>query len=119
MKTTKFATGAFLLVLASVPAVSQTFRGSIAGTVVDPTDAVAANVAVQASNAETGLKRETVSSAAGEFSFPDLPPGRYSILASLAGFDRVKTEGVAVEVGKVTTLKITLRVASQSQTVEV
>ena len=119
MNIRKLAISAILLTFAGSPGFSQTFRGSIAGTVVDSTDAVVAKVTLQASNAETGLKRETVSTASGEFSFLDLPPGKYNILASQTGFDKVKIDNVSIEVGKVTTLKVTLRVASQSQTVEV
>ena len=119
MKTNEFLAAAFLLILGSVSGASQTFRGSITGTVVDPTDATVGNATLQATNAETGLKRETTSSAAGEFSFLDLPPGQYDILASQKGFDTIRIDKVSVEVGKVTTLKVALRVASQSQTVEV
>ncbi len=110
---------AFMLVIASVTGIAQTFRGSIAGTVVDSTGAVVGNVNIQVTNPQTGLKRVSVSTDAGEFSVPDLPPGLYNVTATQSGFDTMKVDGVGIEVGKVTTIKIPLRVASQSQTVEV
>jgi hypothetical protein len=119
MTTTRFVSAAFLLVFASFSGISQTFRGGITGTVVDATDASVPSVTLEATNAETGLKRDTVSTAAGEYSFLDLPPGHYDIVATQKGFDTVRIEKVSVEVGKVTTLKVSLRVASQTQTVEV
>ncbi len=119
MKTKQFAVTAFLLALAGVTGSAQTFRGSVAGSVVDPTGSLVSNAAVEAENPETGLKRSMVSNAAGEFSFVDLPPGLYDVTVLQPGFDKVKIDKVAVEVGKVTTLKVTLRVASQAQTVEV
>jgi hypothetical protein len=120
MKSTSLRIATCLLFLASVsPSFSQTFRGSIAGTVVDPSGSVIGNVQLQAANPETGLRRVTTSTGAGEFSFLDLPPGLYEMTATQAGFETVKITGVTIEVGKVTTLKVTLRVASQSQTVEV
>ena len=119
MKICNSVIAAFLLILASTAGFSQTFRGSIAGSVVDATGAVVANATLQASNPQTGLKRETISTAAGEFSFLDLPPGAYDITASQAGFNKVKIDRVSVEVGKVTTLKVSLQIASQTQTVEV
>ena len=119
MKFCKSVIAAFLLILASTAGFSQTFRGSIAGTVVDATGAVVANATLQASNPLTGLKRDTSTTAAGEFSFLDLPPGTYDITASQAGFNKVKIDKVSVEVGKVTTVKVNLQIASQTQTVEV
>jgi len=107
------------LALASVSGFSQTFRGSVAGTVVDPTGAVIANATLQATNPATGLKRETVSTDAGEFSFLDLPPGSYQISANVAGFKPIRFDNVSIEVGKVTTLTVKLSIASGAETVEV
>lgn len=108
-----------LMVSVSIPGFSQTFRGGIAGAVTDPSGAAMAGVTVTATNTSTGLRRETESTAAGEFTFPDLPPGSYEVTASQKGFDRMKLAGVAVEVGKITNLRVSMKVATQSQTVEV
>lgn len=107
------------LALSSITAYSQTFRGGIAGTVVDATGAAVGGVLVQAQNPATALQRQATTTSAGEFTFQDLPLGKYLVTASNPGFDTVKVENVAVEVGKVTGLHVTLKVASQSQTVEV
>ena len=40
---------------------------------------------------DTGLERVAVSSTRGEASFPALPLGRYTVIASLDGFATVKT----------------------------
>ncbi len=110
---------AALMVLLSAVSYSQTFRGGIAGTIVDASGGAIAGATVQASNPATGLKRETQTTSAGEFNFQDLPPGLYDVTVTQAGFDRIRYEKVAVEVGKVSTVKATLKVASQTQTVEV
>lgn len=110
--------GLLLLVL-SIPGFSQTFRGGITGTVNDPSGAAIAGAAVQAVNTATGLRREAQTTNAGEFTFQDLPLGSYEVNASQSGFDPLKVEGVTVEVGKLSTLRLTLKLASQSQTVEV
>src|SRR5205807_795294 len=86
-----------LLLFLSIPGFSQTFRGSIAGTVTDPSGAAMADVTVTAVNTGTGLRRDTQSTAAGEFTFQDLPPGSYEVTASQTGFDRLKMAGVTVE----------------------
>src|SRR5215471_1570003 len=105
--------------LLALPATAQTFRGSISGSVVDPTGATMANAAVQAVNTATGLRRDTVSSSAGEFAFQDLPLGDYAVTASHPGFEPLKVDKVTVEVGKVTSLQLTMKVAGQTQSVEV
>ena len=44
---------------------AQTFRGGITGTVQDKTGAVVPNAKISLTGADTGLKRETVSTSAG------------------------------------------------------
>ena len=54
---------------------AQTFRGGIAGTVVDSSGAVVANAKIVLLGTDTGYTRETVSTSAGAYSFQDLPLG--------------------------------------------
>ena len=98
---------------------AQTFRGSIAGNVLDPAGSAVAGAVVGASSAATGMERQTVSSAAGEFAFQDLPLGQYVVTVSHPGFAVLKIQRVTVEVGKVTSVHAALEVATQQQTVEV
>ena len=77
-----------------------------------------AEAAVGASSAATGLKRQTVTSATGEFSFQDLPLGQYLVTVSQPGFAILKIQQVSVEVGKGTSIHVSLEVATQQQTAE-
>jgi len=97
----------------------QTFRGGITGAISDASGASISGANVQAINVSTGLRRDATTSTAGEFAFPDLPLGEYQVTASQTGFDQLKVDKVEVEVGKVTSLRLTLKVASQSRSVEV
>src|SRR5258708_26401016 len=108
-----------LAVLLSSSAFTQTFRGGISGNVTDATGAAIAGAEVQAINTATQLRRDTVTTGTGEFTFPDLPLGSYQVTVSHTGFDKVRADNVAVEVGKVTGLRLSMKVASQTQTVEV
>src|SRR5260370_21993497 len=108
-----------LAVLRSSSAFTQTFRGGISGNVTDATGAAIAGAEVQAVNTATQLRRDTNTTGTGEFTFPDLPLGSYQVTVAHTGFDKVRVENVAVEVGKVTGLRISMKVASQTQTVEV
>ena len=59
--------------LITLSASAQTFRGSIAGSIVDASGAAVPEVTVVAINQGTGLTRQVVASAAGDFAMPDLP----------------------------------------------
>src|SRR3984885_4619289 len=108
-----------LLFLMSIPTLAQTFRGSINGTITDPSGAVFAGANVTAIDVATGVSRETVSSGAGEFSFSDLPQDTYTVKIQALGFQSTEINDVQVLAGKIHTLPIKLTVAQQASTVEV
>lgn len=116
-----FATGAVLAAtfLCSPPAGAQTFRGTINGSVLDPAGSVMPGMRVQITDDATGIVHQTVSSGSGEFDFPDLPLGTYTIIASGAGFDTVKVTKVNVSAGAIHTVPVRMSVAQQSTTIEV
>ena len=96
----------------------QTFRGGIAGTVADSTGALVPDAVVKIVHKGTGLTRSMNSTVAGDFTFPDLPTGVYTMTVSKPGF-AVTTLDVEVAVGKIASVPVTLGVAQQTQTVEV
>src|SRR5689334_17457255 len=55
-------------VLAATSLLAQTFRGTILGTVTDPSGAVVAGAKVVVRNVATGLERTTQTSADGSYS---------------------------------------------------
>jgi len=105
--------------LAVLSLTAQTFRGGIAGTVADSTGAVVPGASVKIVNNANGLTREQESTAAGDFSFPDLPPGIYKVTIGKAGFKTATLDNVEVAVGKIASLPITMGVAEQQQMIEV
>src|SRR5258708_22828044 len=105
--SSRFVPFFLLLCSLSTAAFSQTFRGGITGTITDSSGAAIAGATVQAVSGATGLRRDTTTSTAGEFAFQDLPLGEYTVTASHTGFDQIKVDKVQVEVGKVTSLRLT------------
>jgi protocatechuate 3,4-dioxygenase beta subunit len=86
-------TVALLLALAmgmAGPADAQELRGSIEGTVKDASGGVLPGVTVEARNSATNAPQVTVTDASGAFRFPSLVPGRYTITATLSGFEPTK-----------------------------
>ncbi len=98
---------------------AQTFRGTIAGSVADPSGAAIAGAAVKSVSTGTGLTRETLTTSNGDFLIPDLPLGMYTVTVAKEGFQVIKYDNVEVAVSRVTNLAVKLNVAQQAQTVEV
>jgi hypothetical protein len=107
-----------LLSAAALSLCAQSFRGEIKGTVEDASGAVISEAVVQAVNKGTGLKRSAVTTAAGEFSMPDMPLGMYTVTVNKAGF-QVQQSDVEVVVSRTSGVSFRLAVASQAATVEV
>ena len=61
-------------------------RGTFNGNVVDPTGAAVVGASVKAVNPATGSETSTVTTEAGVYRMPYLPPGTYRITASSPGF---------------------------------
>src|SRR5690242_18421472 len=87
-----------LVIFAATSLTAQTFRGTILGTVTDPSGAVVAEAKVTVRNTQTGLERTTQTSANGSYSVPELPIGNYSVSISQTGFRGFVADNVAVTV---------------------
>ncbi|MDX2154351.1 MAG: TonB-dependent receptor [Bryobacteraceae bacterium] len=110
---------ALALLVSSLALHAQTFRGAISGVVTDSSGAAIAGAAVKAELAAQGLSRTTTSSSSGDFAFPDLPLGLYTVTVSMDGFQGQKMDKVEVAVSKTTNLTFSLPVAQQVSVVEV
>jgi Carboxypeptidase regulatory-like domain/TonB-dependent Receptor Plug Domain len=107
------------VVLAAVSLVAQTFRGTILGTVTDPSGAVVAGAKVTAKNVGTGLERTTQTSADGSYSMPELPIGTYTVTISQSGFQTAVTSGVVVDVATERRVDAALKAGQVATVVEV
>ncbi len=64
----------------------QTFQGSFAGTVIDPSGAVVPGAVVTITEKDKGFSRSVTSSKDGSYEVPLLPPGRYTLSVQKEGF---------------------------------
>ncbi len=99
--------------------VGQTFRGTILGSVTDPSGAVIAGATVKVRNVATGLERTTTTSADGSYSVPELPIGTYSVTVTQTGFQTFVTTGVAVDIAIERRVDAVLKAGQVSTRVEV
>src|SRR3984957_13964499 len=97
----------------------QKFRGTISGSVKDPSGAPMAGVKITVIETNTGTKVQTVSDAAGEYTAPYLQPGDYQIAANMQGFKDYVRKGFSVASGAHVIIDIQLEVGVASQTVSV
>jgi hypothetical protein len=91
-----------------LPAWGQTESGSLAGSVFDPAHALAAGVSVEGRNTETGTDYKAISSANGEYSLVQLPPGKYDIFMINAKYRPYVRRGVVITAGQKAHLDIQL-----------
>ncbi len=93
--------------------------GSVSGTVIDPSGAAVNGASVSLKNNATGVVATTTTSSAGQFVFPVVLVGEYTITVSAQGFAQSVVSGVTVSPNKITTESINLKVGATAQTVEV
>jgi hypothetical protein len=98
---------------------AQTDTGQITGTVKDTTGAVVPQAKVTLSNQLTGMTREATTGASGDYVFPLLPVGVYSVTAEKQGFQLAKRSDIQLNVASVIRIDLDLVVGAVTQTVEV
>src|SRR5882757_8189641 len=97
-QTMKLRLVTILMLLTATTLVAQTFRGTILGTVTDPSGALVAGATVKVRNVGTGQERSTTTSADGSYSVPELPIGTYVVSISQSGFQTAVASNVEVNV---------------------
>ena len=107
------------LLLAALNLSAQTFRGTILGTVTDPSGAVVAGAKVRVKNTGTGLERVTETSGDGSYSIPELPIGSYDVTVTQSGFQTFIAKGVTVDVASERRVDAPLKAGEVSTSVEV
>ena len=108
-----------LCVLAGSLFAQSSVTGGISGKVSDPQGAVVTNATVTVTNVATSKSTTAQASDEGVFKVINLDPGTYRVEVTSGSFAPFKNESVAVEVGRVTPLDVTLSVGGTSAQVEV
>ncbi|HEV3513408.1 MAG TPA: carboxypeptidase regulatory-like domain-containing protein [Candidatus Sulfotelmatobacter sp.] len=93
--------------------------GDLHVTVKDPKGDSVVNAVVTVRDAAKGLERTATPDGQGGYSARLLPPGTYTVVVTAAGFAKVEDTGVAITVGGLVELPVTLSVAGGKEVVEV
>ena len=86
--------GLWTLAMLSQVATTQSFYGSVVGTVTDSSSAVVPGAIVTLSNTGTSEKKTTLADAHGSYQFVNLVPGSYRVDVEKSGFRRVTRTGI-------------------------
>jgi hypothetical protein len=113
------ATFLTLLLAWAAPAFAQSDRGTITGTVTDPSGAVVPNVKVTATNLDTNEAREATTSGEGSYTLPELKAGPYRVTVEAQGFKTATIENVQVAVQVTRTVDAQLEIGALGDVVTI
>lgn len=94
-------------------------KGAIKGTVTDPSGAVVPGVTIKATLKDSSQFFETQTDTEGRFILQNIPAGYYEVRCEATGFQTTLIAEVPVRSSNVTTLDLTLQIATASATVTV
>ena len=109
----------FLCALAVSGAFAQGDRGTITGTVTDPTGAVVPGVKVTAENTETHSVLETVTTSTGNYTLAQVTVGSWNVAVEAAGFKKFESLNNTIQVAQTIRVDAKLEVGAASETVSV
>ncbi len=104
-----------LVALTSTIARAQTSKGTIAGTVTDPSNAVVAGATVVAQDKQGAETRTVVSGANGEFRIEAITPSIYKLTVSVPNFSKLTVDDIVVKASVVTSVNPQLQVGSTTK----
>jgi hypothetical protein len=108
------------MLLSAAPAWAQTSDSALVlGIVTDPAGAVVPDATVSLTNAATNETRTATTSSAGQYVFPNVSPGNYTLKVSKGGFATTTFTNIQLNVSKSYTYDAKLEVSSGKETVEV
>jgi hypothetical protein len=114
---------AAFMVTVSVPAFAQgggaSSTGTIQGRVTDAQGAVLPGVTVTATSSALLGQQTAVTTENGNYRFPAVPPGTYTLTYELTGFNTVKREGIQIALGFTANINVELALATLQETVTV
>jgi trimeric autotransporter adhesin len=109
---------AVLLLASAVVAGAQGFTGGVRGEVRDQ-NGVIPGVTVTLVNEATNISREVVTNAVGQYNFPAVAPGTYTLKTQLTGYKTYESKGLIVGTQQFITLDVVLQVGALEESITV
>ena len=109
---------AVLLAVSANGASAQGFQGGIRGAVKDA-GGVIPGAELTLTNEATGIARSTNANPSGEYNFPNLAPGTYTLRAAVQGYKSYQSAGLIVGTQQFLTLDIVLEIGALDESITV
>src|SRR3984957_15531483 len=110
---------ATLFLICALAAFAQGDRGTITGTVTDPTGAVVPNANIQLTNTDTSAVYKVATTSTGNYTLANLPVGTYVLTVDAAGFKKYERPGLVVQVAETERGDAALQVGASTDTITV
>jgi len=98
----------FVLAILALPALAQTNKAAIVGTVTDSNGAAVQGATITITKVDTSATRDVTSGGSGEYEVPLLEIGTYKITATKQGFQTVTQENVVLQTNDRLRIDLTL-----------
>jgi hypothetical protein len=98
---------------------AQTDRGTIAGSVTDPSSAAVAGAKVEVTNAANGSAFNTTTTDAGTFTIPQVPSGMYNVTVTAPGFKVANQLGLRVSLDQTSKISVVLQIGQATESISV
>ncbi len=119
LKKMLFAVLLCSLATVSNPVYGQAVSATLLGTVTDASGAAVPNATVVITATDTGVTHEVKTNDSGNYTFPDLTPGRYAVSATASSFKKAIRENIDVVVNTTSRVDVTLQTGDVNETVTV
>ena len=119
MTRSRFLLLALMLVLSATYIYAQAVNATMLGTLTDPSGSGVSAAKVILTETNTGITRTAKTNDSGNYTFPDLPPGTYSVTGELEGFKKESRRDVRLDVNSSVRVDLKLSLGSVMETVEV
>jgi hypothetical protein len=92
---------------------------TVVGTITDQSGANVPGAKVKLTNTATGVSTTVVANDAGQYTFPVVTPGTYTLEATKQGFSTAAVRNLAIDVAKSYTVNVIMQLGSLTQSVTI
>ena len=108
-----------LLLAVAISSYGQAVNATLLGTVTDASGAVIASAKVTVTETNTGVSHSGQANESGNYTFADLPPGRYEVTVEQSGFKKESRRDINVEFNSTVRVDLQLQTGNVNETVVV
>jgi hypothetical protein len=103
----------------NIAAQAQTSRGTVSGTVMDPSGAIVAGARVALTNTQTGVRLEAAANEAGIYRFDAVDLGTYELRINHPSFRVFLATGLSVEANRTAVMDVRLELGGEATAIQV